>query len=71
VKWLKDKDPLAVSKSVEAFGRLFKPAPYAPDKGIESVLKDLASRRPVGKEFIGHPELFRDHGPLDRALSRS
>ena len=71
VKWLKDKDPLAVSKSVEAFGRLFKPAPYAPDKGIEIVLKDLASRRSVGKEFIGHPELFRDNGPLDRALSRS
>ena len=71
VKWLKDKDQLAVSKSVEAFGRLFKPSPYVPDKGIESVLKDLASRRPVPKEFIGHPELFRDNGPLDRALSRS
>ena len=71
VKWLKDKDPLAVSKWVEAFGRLFKPTPYAPDKGIEIVLKDLTSRRTVGKEFIGHPELFRDNGPLDRALSRS
>ena len=50
---------------------LFKPTPYVPDKGIETVLKDLANRRPVPKEFIGHPELFRDNGPLERALPRS
>jgi hypothetical protein len=41
-----------------------------PDKGIENVVKDLASRRNVSKEFIGRPELFRDNLPLDRALSR-
>ena len=70
IKWLKDKDPVAVSKSVEAFGRLFKPVPYVPDKGIESVLKDLALRRPVPKEFIGRPELFRDNGPLEKAAAR-
>jgi len=71
VKWLKDQDSIAVSKSVEAFARVFKPAPYVPDKGIESVLKDLASRRPVPKEFIGRNDLFRDNGPLERSLSRS
>jgi hypothetical protein len=60
-----------VSKSVEAFGRIFKAAPYVPDKGIENVMKDLANQRQIPKEFIGHPELFRDNGPLERALSRS
>jgi NitT/TauT family transport system substrate-binding protein len=70
-KWTKDKDSYAMSKSVEAFGRIFKAAPYVPDKGIESVMKDLANQRQIPKEFIGHPELFRDNGPLQRALSRS
>jgi hypothetical protein len=45
--------------------------PYVPDKGIETVMKDLANRRPVPKDFIGRPELFRDNGPLEKALSRS
>jgi NitT/TauT family transport system substrate-binding protein len=70
-KWTREKDAYAVSKSVEAFGRIFKTAPYVPDKGIESVMKDLANQRRIPKEFIGHPELFRDNGPLERALSRS
>jgi len=70
-KWTREKDAYAVSKSVEAFGRIFKAAPYVPDKGIESVMQELAKQRPIPKEFIGHPELFRDNGPLERALSRS
>jgi NitT/TauT family transport system substrate-binding protein len=69
-KWLRDKDVFVIRKTVEAYTRLFKPAPYVPDKGIETVIKDLASRRPVSKEFIGRPELFRDNAPLERALSR-
>ena len=71
IKWLKEKESAALTKSVEAFARLFKPLPYVPDKGIENVLKDLANQRPVPKNFIGHPELFRDHGPLERALPKS
>jgi NitT/TauT family transport system substrate-binding protein len=69
-KWTRENDAYAASKSVEAFGRIFKPAPYVPDKGIETVLKELANQRQVAKEFIGHPELFRDNGPLERALAR-
>ena len=33
-------------------------------------MKDLANRRAIPKEFIGHPELFRDNGPLERALPK-
>jgi len=71
IKWLKEKESATLTKSVEAFARLFKAVPYVPDRGIENILKDLANQRPVPKDFIGHPELFRDNGPLDRALSRS
>ena len=70
IKWLKEKESANLTKSVEAFVRLFKAAPYVPDKGIENVLKDLASQRPVPKDFIGHPELFRDNGPLDRVVAK-
>ena len=70
-KWLRERDPNLIKKTVEAYSKIFKPAPYVPDRGIENVLKDLANRRPVPKEFIGHPELFRDNGPLERASPRS
>ena len=70
VKWTREKDSNVVSKSIETHGRIFKVPPYVPDKGIENVLKDLASRRSVSKDFIGRPELFRDSAPLNRAMSR-
>jgi len=70
VKWLKEKESANLTKSLEAFIRLFKPVPYVPDKGIENILKDLANQRPVPKEFFGHPELFRDNGPLERAIGK-
>ena len=69
-KWLREKDPYLIKKTVESYVRLFKLTPYVPDKGIETVMRDLANRRPLPKEFVGRPELFRDHGPLDRALAK-
>jgi NitT/TauT family transport system substrate-binding protein len=70
-KWTRENDPYILTKSVEGFAPVFKSAPYVPDKGIENVLKDMANRRSVPKEFVGRPELFRDNGPLQRALARS
>jgi len=69
-KWLREKDPYLIKKTVESYARLFKAAPYVPDKGIENVMKDLANRRTVPRNFFGRYDLFRDHGPLERALSR-
>lgn len=70
VKWLKAKESADLTKSIEAFVRLFKPVPNVPDKGIENILNDLARQRPVPKELFGHPELFRDNGPLEKAIAR-
>jgi NitT/TauT family transport system substrate-binding protein len=70
-KWLREKDPYLIKKTTESYVRLFKSPPFVPDKGIETVMKDLATRRPIPKEFIGRPELFRDNGPLERAISKS
>jgi len=68
IKWNKEKESPALTKSIEAFVRLFKTTPYVPDKGIENILRDLVNQRPVPKEMFGHPELFRDNGPLERAM---
>jgi ABC-type nitrate/sulfonate/bicarbonate transport system substrate-binding protein len=69
-KWTREKDSAVVTQSVESHRRIFKAAPFVPDKGIDNVLKDLASRRSVPKEFFGRPELFRDNAPLERVLGR-
>ena len=67
-KWLREKDPAIVKKSVVAYAGLFKPAPIVPDKGIENVVKDLVRKRPEFKEYLGWPEPFRENGPLEKAL---
>ena len=69
-KWLRERDAYLTKKTVEAYSKIFKPVPSVPDKGIENVLKDLANRRSVPKEFLNRPELFRDNGPLERVLAK-
>ena len=69
-KWTRENDPVILAKTMEAHVRIFKSPPYVPDKGIENVIKDLGNRRTVPREFIGRPELFRDNGPLERAVKR-
>ena len=67
-KWLREKDPVIVKKSVAAYARLFKPAPVVPDKGIENVVRDLMRKRPEFKEYLGWPGPFRENGPLEKVL---
>lgn len=67
-KWMREKDANIVKKTIAAYARLFKAAPYVPDKGIENVIKDLIRARPEFKEYLGWPEPFRENGPLERAL---
>ena len=67
-KWLREKEPAIVKRSVAAYAGLFKPAPVVPDKGIENVVKDLLRKRPEFKEYLGWPGPFRENGPLEKVL---
>lgn len=67
-KWQRDADSSVIKKTMEDYAPLFKSTPYVPDKGLEAVVRELSRRRPVPKEFVGHPELFRDHGPLEKLV---
>lgn len=67
-KWMREKDAVLTRKTVASYARLFKPAPYVPDKGIDNVIRDLVRARPEFKEYIGWPERFRENGPLEKVL---
>jgi ABC-type nitrate/sulfonate/bicarbonate transport system substrate-binding protein len=67
-KWMREKDAAIIKRTVGAYARIFKIAPFVPDKGIENVVQDLIRQRPEFKEYIGWPEPFRENGPLERAL---
>jgi len=67
-KWMREKDLSIVKKTVETYARLYKSAPYVPDKGIENVLKDMVVKRPEFKQYLGWPEFFRDNKPLEAVL---
>jgi NitT/TauT family transport system substrate-binding protein len=67
-KWLREQNPTIVKESVRSYARLFKPAPFVSDKGIENVVKDLMQMRPELKEYLGWPEPFRENGPLEKVL---
>jgi ABC-type nitrate/sulfonate/bicarbonate transport system substrate-binding protein len=67
-KWMREKDLALVKKTVETYARLFKSAPYVPDKGIENVLKDMIIKRPDLKQYVGWPEFFRENKPLETIL---
>ncbi len=67
-KWFRETDPVILKKTIEAYADLFKPIPYVPDKGIDLVLTELSARRPAAKKFMGRPEYFRNHGPLDKLV---
>ena len=67
-KWMREKDPVITKKTVGSYARLFKTAPFVPDKGIENVVEDLVKARPDFKDYIGWPEPFRENGPLKNVL---
>ncbi|HUK39775.1 MAG TPA: ABC transporter substrate-binding protein [Candidatus Acidoferrales bacterium] len=67
-KWMREKDAAIVKKTVETYARLYKPAPYVPDKGIDNVLKDMVVKRPDFKQYLGWPEFFRENKPLEAVL---
>jgi ABC-type nitrate/sulfonate/bicarbonate transport system substrate-binding protein len=68
-KWMREKDLAVTKKTVESYARIFKTAPYVPDKGIDNVVRDLVRARPEFKEYIGWPEPFRENGPLKKVLA--
>jgi hypothetical protein len=66
-KYYRESDPAITDKVVRAYADLFKPIPNVPEDGIEAVLRDFASRRPLHKDLL-KPSLYKDDVPLERIV---
>jgi len=67
-RWHRETDPVFIKKTVEVYAQIFKPIPYVSDQGLEVLMKEISQRRPLPKEFTGRPEVFRDHGPIEKLV---
>jgi NitT/TauT family transport system substrate-binding protein len=65
-KYYQERDDTIVDKVVDVYAKLFKRIPYVPDRGIETVVGELALRVPLPKEILGRPDIFRDNRPLEK-----
>jgi hypothetical protein len=65
-KYYQERDDTITDKVVDVYAGLFKRIPYVPDRGIETVVGELALRVPVPKEILGRPDIFRDNRPLEK-----
>jgi NitT/TauT family transport system substrate-binding protein len=63
----RESDAAVADKVVRAYADLFKPVPTVPDSGLEAVLRDVATRRPLQKELF-RTELYKEAGPLEKIV---
>jgi ABC-type nitrate/sulfonate/bicarbonate transport system substrate-binding protein len=66
-KWYRESDPTVVDKVVTVYGGLFKSIPTVPESGLETVLRELTSRKPLPKEFL-QANLYKDDAPLQKLV---
>lgn len=64
----RESDPVVTEKVVRAYASLFKSVPTVPDSGLETVIRDSASRRPLPRELL-QPDAYKDDGPLQRIVA--
>jgi hypothetical protein len=67
---LSETDAGLIKPIVKAFTELFKSSHSLRDYGIETIIENVATPRPISEEVAGPPELFRSDRPLERALPR-
>jgi ABC-type nitrate/sulfonate/bicarbonate transport system substrate-binding protein len=63
----RESNAVVTDKIVRAYAELFKSVPTVPDSGLETVIRDLASRRPVPKELL-RTEAYKEEGPLNKIV---
>jgi hypothetical protein len=52
---------------VDHYVKIFKSIPTIPAGGLETVIRDLASRKLLAKEFL-QPDLYKDDAPLQKLI---
>ena len=66
-KTYRESDTRVIDKVVNHYGKIFKSVPAISQSGLETVIRDLASRKPLPKEFL-QPDLYKDDAPLQKLI---
>jgi len=66
-KTYRESDTKVIDKVVDHYVEIFKSIPTIPQAGLETVIRDLASRKPLAKEFL-QPEIYKDDAPLQKLI---
>jgi len=66
-KTYRETDTKVIDKVVDHYAVIFKSIPTIPQAGLETVIRDLASRKPLAKEFL-QPEIYKDDAPLQKLI---
>jgi hypothetical protein len=52
---------------VDHYVEIFKSIPTIPQNGLETVIRDLASRKSLPKELL-QPDIYKDDAPLQKLI---
>jgi len=67
-KSYRESDPAVVDKGVTVYAGLFKSIPTVPDSGVETVIRERLSRRPLQNDSFRQPDFYKDDAPLQKII---
>ena len=66
-KTYRESDARVIDKVVDHYVEIFKSIPTIPQNGLETVIRDLASRKSLPKELL-QPDIYKDDAPLQKLI---
>jgi ABC-type nitrate/sulfonate/bicarbonate transport system substrate-binding protein len=67
-KEYRESDPVVIDKVVTVYAGLFKSVPTVPASGLETVIRELAARKPLPSDAFRRPDLYKDDAPLQKII---
>jgi NitT/TauT family transport system substrate-binding protein len=67
-KEYRESDPAVIDKVVTVYAGLFKSVPTVPANGLETVIRELAARKPLPSDAFRQPDLYKDEAPLQKII---
>ena len=67
-KEYRESDAAIVDKVVTVYAGLFKSIPTVPTDGLETVIRELAARKPLPSDAFRQPNFYKDDAPLQKIV---
>jgi len=67
-KEYRESDPAIIDKVVTVYAGLFKAVPTVPASGLETVIRELAARKPLPSDAFRQPDYYKDDAPLQKII---